>query len=158
MDSRLGGWLALGAFAGSVESSVIVGFLPDIAAETGVRVGEAGLLVLGYSLAYGFATPVLSTLFGRHHRRRIVVGAEALFGLAAILVALSPGFPMIFAARTLLAVGRVVHRDCAGNGRGTGETGRSRPRRLHRGDRRIAGRSASERRSARCSATSPVGG
>lgn len=104
MDSRLV-WLALGAFAGSVESSVIVGFLPDVAAETGVSVGEAGLLVLGYSLAYGFATPVLSTLFGRHHRRRVVVGAEALFGLAAILVALAPGFPLIFAARTLLAIG-----------------------------------------------------
>lgn len=104
MDSRLV-WLALGAFAGSVESSVIVGFLPAISAETGVKVGEAGLLVLGYSLAYGFATPVLSTVFGRQHRRRIVVGAEALFGLAAILVALSPGFPLIFAARTLLAVG-----------------------------------------------------
>ena len=43
MDSRLL-WLALGAFAGSVESLLIVGLLPAIAAETGVSLA-AGRLV-----------------------------------------------------------------------------------------------------------------
>ncbi|WP_421759315.1 MFS transporter [Devosia sp.] len=104
MDSRLL-WLALGAFAGSVESSVIVSFLPDIATETGSSVAQAGLMVFAYSLAYGFGTPLFSTLFGRHHRRRVVVGAELVFGLGAILMALAPGLPMLIAARTLLAVG-----------------------------------------------------
>ena len=37
-------WLALDAFAGSVESLVIVGLLPAIAAETGVSLA-AGRLV-----------------------------------------------------------------------------------------------------------------
>lgn len=104
MDARLL-WLALGAFAGSVESSVIVGLLPDMAGETGVSVTEAGLMVFSYSLAYGIGTPLFSTLFGRQHRRRVVVGAEAVFGICALLMAIAPGFPLVLAARTLLACG-----------------------------------------------------
>ncbi|WP_055045294.1 MFS transporter [Devosia sp. A16] len=50
MDVRLL-WLALGAFAGSVESSLIVSVLPAIAAETGVSLAQAGYLIFGYSIA-----------------------------------------------------------------------------------------------------------
>ena len=41
MDVRLL-WLALGAFAGSVESSLIVVVMPEVAAEVGVSVADAG--------------------------------------------------------------------------------------------------------------------
>ena len=41
MDIRLV-WLALGAFAGSVESSLIVIVMPDVAKEVGVSLPEAG--------------------------------------------------------------------------------------------------------------------
>ena len=61
MDSRLL-WLALGAFAGSVESSLIVSVLPSIAAETGVTLAQAGYLIFGYSVAYGIGTPVLGNI------------------------------------------------------------------------------------------------
>src|SRR5690606_5173382 len=52
MDIRLV-WLALGAFAGSVESSLIVAVLPALSSETGVSIGDAGWLVTAYALAYG---------------------------------------------------------------------------------------------------------
>ena len=79
MDSRLF-WLALAAFMGAVEGGLIAGLLPLISADMGVSIGQAGLLVLGYSLAYAIGTPLLAVLLGGVGRRRILAGAE--FGLA----------------------------------------------------------------------------
>lgn len=104
MDVRLL-WLALGAFAGSVESSLIVSVLPAIASETGVSLSQAGYLIFGYSIAYGIGTPVLSTVFGHVDRRSVVAGAELLFGLMALLLGVLPGFLLLVLARTLLALG-----------------------------------------------------
>jgi predicted MFS family arabinose efflux permease len=104
MDSRLL-WLALGAFAGSVESALVVAVMPAVALETGVSISEAGLVVFVYSIAYGFGTPLLSTLFGGVDRRRVVAGAEFAFGCGCILFGLLPGFIAILMARTALAFG-----------------------------------------------------
>lgn len=104
MDSRLL-WLALGAFAGSVESALVVAVMPAIAAETGVTIAEAGLLVFVYSIAYGFGTPILASILGGVDRRRVVAGAELLFGIAVIAVGSLPGFVAILIARTALAIG-----------------------------------------------------
>ena len=104
MDVRLL-WLALGAFAGSVESSLVVIAMPDIAAEMGVTLGEAGWLIFAYSIAYGIGTPVLATLLGHVDRRSVVAGAELTFGIMAVLFGLVPQFVMLVAARTVLALG-----------------------------------------------------
>ncbi|MGV3490886.1 MAG: MFS transporter [Devosia sp.] len=104
MDVRLL-WLALGAFAGSVESSLIVLVMPDIAAETGVTLGETGWLIFAYSLAYGIGTPVLATVLGRVDRRTVVAGGELVFGVMALLFGLVPQFLMLLMARTVLAMG-----------------------------------------------------
>lgn len=104
MDVRLL-WLALGAFAGSVESSLIVVVMPEVAAEVGVSVADAGWLIFVYSLAYGIGTPILATLFGHVDRRTVVAGAEFLFGTMALLFGLLPGYVLLLAARTLLAMG-----------------------------------------------------
>jgi predicted MFS family arabinose efflux permease len=104
MDVRLL-WLALGAFAGSVESSLIVVVMPDVAAEVGISVADAGWLIFVYSLAYGIGTPIFATLFGRVDRRTVVASAEFLFGMMALLFGLLPGYLLLLGARTFLAVG-----------------------------------------------------
>lgn len=104
MDVRLL-WLALGAFAGSVESSLIVIVMPDIAAEVGVSISEAGWLIFAYSVAYGIGTPLFATLFGGVDRRTVVAGAEFVFGTMALLFGLLPGYLLLLGARTFLAFG-----------------------------------------------------
>lgn len=104
MDARLL-WLALGAFAGSVESSLVVVVMPDVAAEVGISVADAGWLIFVYSLAYGIGTPIFATLFGRVDRRTVVAGAEFLFGAMALLFGLLPGYLLLLGARTFLAFG-----------------------------------------------------
>ena len=104
MDIRLI-WLALGAFAGSVESSLIVIVMPDIAREVGVSLPEAGWLIFVYSICYGIGTPILATLLGRVDRRTVVAGGELLFGTMALLFGLLPGYLLLLSARTLMASG-----------------------------------------------------
>lgn len=104
MDSRLL-YLALGSFAGNVEGAFIVVVLPAIAAETGVSIAQAGLLVFCYSIAYGFGTPLLSTLLGGVDRRTVVAGGELTFGVAALLMGLLPGYISLLVLRTILSCG-----------------------------------------------------
>jgi len=104
MDVRLL-WLALGAFAGSVESSLVVVVMPEVAHEVGVSVADAGWLIFVYSLAYGIGTPIFATLFGHVDRRTVVAGAEFLFGTMALLFGLLPGYVLLLGARTFLAIG-----------------------------------------------------
>ena len=103
MDSRLF-WLALAAFVGAVEGGLIAGQLPLIGAEMGVTIGQAGLLVVGYSLAYAVGTPVLAVLLGGVGRRRVAAGAELALAVCALLLAVAPFFEWMVAVRTLLAV------------------------------------------------------
>lgn len=104
MDIRLV-WLALGAFAGSVESSLIIAVLPAISSETGVSIAQAGWLVTAYSLFYGFGTPLISTVFGRVDRRTMVAAGELVFGCAALALGLAPHFLVMVLARSVLAFG-----------------------------------------------------
>src|SRR5690606_17852272 len=103
MDSRLF-WLALAAAVGAVEGGLIAGLLPLISEDMGVTLGQAGLLVLGYSLAYAIGTPLLAVLLGGVGRRRILAGAEFGLAVCALMMALMPLFEGLVAIRTLLAV------------------------------------------------------
>jgi len=104
MDMRLV-WLALGAFAGSVESSLIVIVMPDVAREVGVSLPDAGWLIFVYSICYGVGTPILATVLGGVDRRTVVAGGELLFGTMALLFGVLPGYLLLLAARTFLASG-----------------------------------------------------
>ena len=103
MDSRLF-WLALAAAVGAVEGGLIAGLLPLISADLGVSLGQAGLLVLGYSLAYAVGPPLLAVLLGGVGRRRILAGAEFGVAVGCLTIALMPWFEGLVVVRTLLAV------------------------------------------------------
>ena len=103
MDSRLL-WLALAAFVGAVEGGLIAGQLPLIGAEMGVTIGQAGLLVVGYSLAYAVGHAVLAVLLGGVGRRRVAAGSEFALAICAVLLAVAPFFEWMVVVRTALAV------------------------------------------------------
>lgn len=103
MDSRLY-WLALAAFVGAIEGGLIAGLLPLISTDLGVSLGQAGLMVLFYSLAYAFGPPLLALLLGGVGRRRILAGAEFGFAVCALLIVLSTTFEALVVVRTALAV------------------------------------------------------
>jgi predicted MFS family arabinose efflux permease len=103
MDSRLF-WLALAAFVGAIEGGLIAGILPLISADLGVSLGQAGLLVLFYSLAYALGPPLLALLLGGVGRRRILAWSEFGLAVCALLMVLMPFFEGLVIIRTVLAV------------------------------------------------------
>ncbi|WP_395812576.1 MFS transporter [Devosia sp.] len=103
LDIRLF-WLALAAFVGAIEGGLIAGILPLISADLGVSLGQAGLLVLFYSLAYAIGPPLLALLLGGVGRRRILALSEAGLAVAALLMVLVQVFEWLVVVRTFLAV------------------------------------------------------
>ncbi len=103
MDSRVF-WLALAAFVGAIEGGSIAGLLPLISAEFDVSLGQAGLVVLGYSLAYAAGPPLLAVLLGGVGRRRVLAWSEFGLALCALLLAIMPVFEGVVIVRTILAI------------------------------------------------------
>lgn len=103
MDSRLF-WLSLAAFVGAIEGGLIAGILPLISADLGVSLGQAGLLVLFYSLAYALGPPLLALLLGSVGRRRILAWSEFGLAVCALLIVLMPFFEGLVIVRTVLAI------------------------------------------------------
>jgi DHA1 family bicyclomycin/chloramphenicol resistance-like MFS transporter len=87
-------------------------YLPSFAAMRARFAVDASALqlVLSVYLAVFAVTQVaIGPLADRHGRRRIVIGALVLFGLASLACALAPSFPMLLLGRAGQAVGA-----CAG--------------------------------------------
>ncbi|MCB8820145.1 MFS transporter [Microvirga rosea] len=97
-------WLALGAFTVGTEGFVIAGLLPDISAEAGITIAQAGTLVTAFSLAYAVGTPVLATLLGSVDRRYVLAGTMGLFAAANAGAALTSSFSALLIARVAMAV------------------------------------------------------
>jgi len=102
-------WLALGTFAVGTESFMIAGLLPGMAKDLDVSVGVAGQLVTVFALAYALGSPVLAALTGNLNRRRLLIGAMALFAAANLLAFAASGYWSLMAARVVLALAAAVY-------------------------------------------------
>lgn len=112
MDFRLL-LLAFGAFAGTTESTLIPGLLPAIGDTMSISVAQTGYLIVVYSIAYAIAAPIVSSLFGASDRRRTLAMAELILGLTALVIAIAPAYPIMVAARAVLACGAVLFTSMA---------------------------------------------
>ena len=97
-------WLCLGAFAIGTEGFMIAGLLPVLAADLGVSVPAAGQLVTVFAVTYAVGSPVMATLLGNVDRRRVLIGALAIFAAGNLLAAGAHSFGQLMAARVLLAL------------------------------------------------------
>lgn len=102
-------WLSLGTFAVGTESFMIAGLLPGMATDLGVSVAVAGQLVTVFALAYALSSPVLAALTGNLNRRRLLIGAMALFAVANLLAFTASGYWSLMAARVVLALAAAVY-------------------------------------------------
>ena len=102
MDIRLLS-LAGGAFAIGTGSLIVTGILPHLASGLGVSVDTAGLLISIFALAYAVGSPILSTVLGDADRKRVLIGAMAVFGLANLGAAFATDFTVVVLARVVMA-------------------------------------------------------
>ncbi|MCO4316969.1 MFS transporter [Phyllobacterium sp. 21LDTY02-6] len=95
--------LTISAYAIGTTEFVIVGLLPTVAADLGISLPLAGLIVSVYALGVTFGAPILTALTGRVERKPLLLGLMALFIIGNSAAALSPTYAMLLVARVLSA-------------------------------------------------------
>nr|WP_246330943.1 MFS transporter [Saccharopolyspora hordei] len=90
--------LAVGAFAIGTAEFVMMGVLPQAAAELGVSIPTAGNLISGYALGVVVGAPALTLLGARLSRKTMLVLTMGMFTAGNALFALAPnaGLGMLF--------------------------------------------------------------
>ena len=98
--------LAAGAFVMCTAEFVIAGLLPDVAADLGVGISTAGLLISGYAAAIVVGGPVFVVAGTRVPRRRLLVFAAAVFVAGNVLSAVAGSYGLLMAGRVVGALGQ----------------------------------------------------
>jgi predicted MFS family arabinose efflux permease len=100
--------LTLSAFAIGTTEFVIVGLIPTVAADLGIGLPSAGLLVSLYALGVAVGAPVLTAFTGRVPRKALLLALMALFTAGNLLAWHAPGYDSLIAARVLTGLAHGV--------------------------------------------------
>jgi len=100
--------LTISAFAIGTTEFVIVGLLPTIAADLGVNLPSAGLLVSLYALGVAVGAPLLTALTGKLPRKTLLLSLMVLFTLGNLLAWQAPGYTSLIVARILTGLAHGV--------------------------------------------------
>jgi DHA1 family inner membrane transport protein len=97
--------LAIASFCIGTTEFVIMGLLPEVAADLGVSIPSAGLLVTGYALGVVFGAPVIALATAHMRRKPVLVALAILFVVGNLLCAIAPNYWTLMAARVFTAFG-----------------------------------------------------
>ncbi|TCV95881.1 DHA1 family inner membrane transport protein [Luteibacter rhizovicinus] len=95
--------LAIAAFGIGTTEFVIMGLLPEVAADLGVTAPAAGMLVSGYAIGVAIGAPVLALVTARWPRRKALLTLIGMFVLGNVLCAIAPNYGLLMAARVVTA-------------------------------------------------------
>ncbi|WP_207456717.1 MFS transporter [Azospirillum sp. SYSU D00513] len=95
--------LAVASFGIGTTEFVIMGLLPEVAADLGVSIPSAGMLVSGYALGVVVGAPILAMLTARLPRKAALLTLMAMFVLGNLLCAVAPSYWLLMGARVLTA-------------------------------------------------------
>jgi len=91
--------LAVGGFAIGTGEFVIMGLLPEVAADIGVSIPQAGHVISAYALGVVIGAPVLAVLAAGWRRRALLIALMAVFAAGNFASALAPGYLSLNALR-----------------------------------------------------------
>ncbi|MHA3020945.1 MFS transporter [Mycobacterium sp. BMJ-28] len=118
--------VAAGVFLMGTTEFMLAGLLPDVAADLGVDVTKAGLLITAFAVGMIIGPPVMALATLRLPARATLVGALLVFAGGHVVAALSDSFTVVTVSRvitalatgTFWAVGAAVATAVAGPGAG----------------------------------------
>ncbi|MFJ4172587.1 MFS transporter [Microbacterium sp. NPDC089696] len=96
--------LAIGAFGIGLTEFVIMGLLPEVAADFGVTEATAGWLISGYALSVVVGALGLTAATTRLPRKPVLLGLVVLFILGNALTAVAPDYSVAMAGRIVAAL------------------------------------------------------
>lgn len=96
--------LTLGAFAIGMTEFIIMGLLPEVAANLQVSIPMAGLLITGYALGVAIGAPFITIATHRLPRKALLLLLMMIFIAGNALAALAPNYTVLMVARILAAL------------------------------------------------------
>ncbi|MBL8579493.1 MAG: MFS transporter [Mesorhizobium sp.] len=96
--------LTAAAFAIGTTEFVIMGLLPEIAADLQVSIPSAGLLVAGYALGVVVGAPILTLGTLRFERKSLLLSLMGLFIAGNVIAAIAPSYEILMIARVVAAL------------------------------------------------------
>lgn len=96
--------LALAGFGIGITEFVIVGLLPDIAADYAVTEATAGILVSGYAIAVAVGAVAITAAVSRFNRKRVLLALMAAFIIGNVLSAIASTFEIMLTGRIIAAL------------------------------------------------------
>ncbi|PZG19723.1 MFS transporter [Nonomuraea aridisoli] len=96
--------LAIGAFGIGTTEFVIMGVLPQVAADFGVSIPAAGWLVTGYALGVVLGAPLLTVLGTKVSRKKMLMFLMALFVAGNAISAVAPVFGVMLIGRVVASL------------------------------------------------------
>ncbi len=99
--------LAAGVFLMGTTEFIVAGILPEIAADIGVGVADAGLMITVFAIGMIVGTPLMAIATLKLQRRLALSMSLVVFAIGHVVVALTSSFPLILGMRfvTALATG-----------------------------------------------------
>lgn len=96
--------LAIGGFGIGLTEFVIMGLLPEVAADFAVTETTAGYLISGYALSVAVGAIVLTLALTRVPRKTALLGLMVLFVLGNLISALAPDYATMMTGRVVAAL------------------------------------------------------
>ncbi len=96
--------LAIGGFGIGLTEFVIMGLLPEVAADFGVTEAQAGWLISGYALAVVVGALGLTAATTRLPRKPVLVGLLVLFIAGNAISAMAPTYELMMTGRIIAAL------------------------------------------------------
>ena len=96
--------LALSAFAIGTTEFVIMGLLPEVAADLNVSIPGAGWLITGYALGVAIGAPLMALLTARLLRRQALIVLMGVFIIGNLLCAIAWGYSFLMFARVVTSL------------------------------------------------------
>ncbi|MEA5456499.1 MFS transporter [Sinomonas sp. JGH33] len=96
--------LAIGGFGIGLTEFVIMGLLPEVAADFRVTETVAGYLISGYALSVAVGAIALSAVLGRVDRKKALLGLLLLFIAGNLMSALAGTYSLMMAGRIVAAL------------------------------------------------------
>jgi DHA1 family inner membrane transport protein len=96
--------LAIGGFGIGLTEFVIMGMLPEVAADFAVTETVAGYLISGYALAVAVGAIGLTAALTRVDRKRALLGLMVLFVAGNLVSAVAPTYGLMLGGRVLAAL------------------------------------------------------
>ena len=102
-------WLLLAAAFVAILNETTMGVaIPHLMGDLGITANAAQWLTTAFMLTMAVVIPITGFLLQRFTTRAVFVAAMALFSAGTLLALVSPGFPMLVAARVVQASGTAI--------------------------------------------------